>query len=63
MGHVVQNQTCKVTICNLNPKELGYKPNEPNTINLKRVGERIGPLVDRLMVNPGFKYVRVRKDT
>ena len=24
----------KVTICSPNPKELGYKPNEPNTINL-----------------------------
>ena len=25
---------CRVTICNLNPDELGYKPNELNTINL-----------------------------
>ena len=57
MGHVVQNQTCRVTICNPNPKELGYKPNEPNTRNLKRVGERTELLIDRLMVNPGFKYV------
>ena len=54
---------CKVTICSPNPKELGYKPNEPNTINLKRVGERTELLMDRLTVNPGFKYVRVRKDT
>ena len=30
----------KVTICSPNPDELGYKPNEPNTINLQRVGER-----------------------
>ena len=25
---------CRVTNCSPNPKELGYKPNEPNTINL-----------------------------
>ena len=25
---------CKVTICSPNPNELGYKPNEPNSINL-----------------------------
>ena len=25
---------CRVTICSPNPEELGYKPNEPNTINL-----------------------------
>ena len=25
---------CRVTVCNPNPEELGYKPNEPNTINL-----------------------------
>ena len=25
---------CKVTICSPNPEKLGYKPNEPNTINL-----------------------------
>ena len=25
---------CRVTNCSPNPKELGYKPNKPNTINL-----------------------------
>ena len=25
---------CRVTICSPNLEELGYKPNEPNTINL-----------------------------
>ena len=25
---------CRVTICSQNPNELGYMPNEPNTINL-----------------------------
>ena len=26
--------SCRVTVCRPNPKELGYKLNEPNTINL-----------------------------
>ena len=26
--------SCRVTNCNPNPKELGNKPNKPNTINL-----------------------------
>ena len=25
---------CRVTVCSSNPQELGYKSNEPNTINL-----------------------------
>ena len=25
---------CRVTNCNPNPKEMSYKPNESNTINL-----------------------------
>ena len=25
---------CRATVCSTNPEELGYKPNEPNTINL-----------------------------
>ena len=25
---------CRVTICSLSPKDLGYEPNEPNTMNL-----------------------------
>ena len=29
---------CKVTNCSPNPKELGYKPNKPNTINLLESG-------------------------
>ena len=28
------HETCRVTNCSPNPKELGYKPNKPNTINL-----------------------------
>ena len=26
--------SCRVTNCSTNPKELGNKPNKPNTINL-----------------------------
>ena len=43
-------------ICNLNPKELGYEPNEPNTINLLRVGERAGLLVNGTMASKDLKY-------
>ena len=25
---------CRVTNCSPNPKDMGYKPNKPNTINL-----------------------------
>ena len=25
---------CRVTVCNPNSEELGYKPNKPDTINL-----------------------------
>ena len=25
---------CRVTICSPSPKDLGYEPNEPNTMNL-----------------------------
>ena len=28
------NCYCRVTVCNPNPEELGYKPNKSNTINL-----------------------------
>ena len=29
-----KKKKCRVTLCSPNPKELGCKPNEPNTINL-----------------------------
>ena len=54
--------SCGVTICSPNPEVLGYKPNERNTINLQRVGERTGFLMDCLAVNQGFKSVRAGKD-
>ena len=53
---------CGVTICSPNLEVLGYKPNEPNTINLYRVGERTGLLMDFLAVNQDFKSVRAGKD-
>ena len=28
------NKNCRVMICSPSPKDLGYEPNEPNTINL-----------------------------
>ena len=28
------NKICRVINCSPNPKEMGYKPNKPNTINL-----------------------------
>ena len=44
-------QQCRVMICSPSPKDLGYEPNEPNTMNLQRVGERIGLLMDCPTVN------------
>ena len=49
---------CRVTICSPNPDELGYKPNEPNTINLQRVGERTELLADWLTVSSDSKCIR-----
>ena len=51
---------CKVTNCNPNPIEIGSGnwPNKPNIINFKRVGERIGLIMDFLTVNQGSKLVR-----
>ena len=43
-------------ICNLSPKELGYELNEPNTINLLRVGERAGLLVNGTTASKDLKY-------
>ena len=43
-------------ICNLSPKELGYELNKPNTINLLRVGERGGLLVNRTTASKDLKY-------
>ena len=43
-------------ICNPSPKELGYEPNEPNIINLLRVGERDGLLVNGTTASKDLKY-------
>ena len=52
------NIYCEVTNRSPSPRELGYEPNKPNTINLQRVGQRTGLLVNCLTVNQGFKSVR-----
>ena len=31
---IKQNICCRVTNCSPNPKEVGYRPNKPSTINL-----------------------------
>lgn len=40
------NYYCRDTVCSPNLKELGYELNEPNTINLLRMGERTGLLAN-----------------
>ena len=40
------NYICRVTNRSPSPQELGYEPNEPNTINLQREGERTWLLTD-----------------
>ena len=30
----MNEKNCRVSICNPSPEELGYEPNESNTINL-----------------------------
>ena len=59
---ITRNDYCRVTICNPNLKVLGYKSNEPNTINLLRVGERTGFLMDCLIINQSFKSVQAGKN-
>ena len=49
-------QQRRVTICSSSPKDLGYEPNEPNTINLQRVGKRAGLLANGTTANKDFKY-------
>ena len=43
-------------ICSPSPKDLGYEPNEPNIMNLWRVGERAGLLANGTTTNKDFKY-------
>ena len=53
----------RVTICSPNPKDLGYELNEPNTMNLQRVGERIELLVNGLTKNKDLKDEQTQKNT
>ena len=46
----------RVTISSPSPKELGYEPNESNTINLLIVGERAELLANGTTVSKDLKY-------
>ena len=50
-------------ICNPNPKDLGYEPNEPNTMNLQRVGEKVGLLANGPMASKDLKDEQRQKNT
>ena len=52
-----------VTIRSPSPKDLGYKPNEPNTMNLQIVGERVGLLANGLTDNKDLKDEQTQKNT
>ena len=54
---------CRVMICSPSPKELGYEPNEPNTINLQRMGERAELLANETTANKDLKYEQTQKRT
>ena len=52
---------CRDTIFSPNSKLLKYKPNEPNTINLQRVGERAGLLANEIMASKDLRYEQAQK--
>ena len=57
------NALYRVTICSPSPKDLGYEPNEPNTMNLQRVGERAGLLANGLTASKDLKNEQTQKNT
>ena len=57
-----QNTCCRITIRSLNPKDLRYEPNEPNTMNLQRVGKRARLLANGLTDNKNLKDEQTRKN-
>ena len=57
------NSSCRVTIRNPSPKDLGYKSNESNTMNLQKVGERAGLLANELTDNKDLKDEQIQKNT
>ena len=57
------NSICRVTICSPSPKELGYEPNESNTINLQRMGERAGLLANWTTASKDLKCEQAEKHT
>ena len=54
---------CRVTICSPSLKDLGYEPNEPNTMNLERVGERAGFLANGPTSSKDLKDKQTKKNT
>ena len=54
---------CRVTIRSPSPKDLGYEPNEPNTMNLQKVGERAGLLANGLTASKDLKNEQTQKNT
>ena len=51
---------CRVMICSLSPKDLGY---EPNTMNLERIGERARLLVNESTASKDLKNEQTQKNT
>ena len=60
---IILYYNCRVIIRSPSPKDLGYEPNEPNTTNLQRVGERAGLLANGLTVNKDLKDEQTQKNT
>ena len=59
----MNEKNCRVSICNPSPEELGYEPNESNTINLQRVGERAMLLANWTTVSKNFKCEQTQNHT
>ena len=52
---------CRDTIFSPNSKLLKYKPNEPNTINLQRAGEKARLLVNEITASKDLRYEQAQK--
>ena len=57
-----QNTYFRITIRSPSPKDLRYEPNEPNTMNLQRVGKRARLLANGLTDNKNLKDEQTRKN-
>ena len=56
-----ENDVCRDMICSPSPKWLGCKPNEPNTINLQRVCEKVELLANEITTSKDLKYEQAQK--